>query len=202
MRLSWNGEESGAPQCAPLDSFTGGKAPEVIRAELGQASDEEVAQFILSLFPALKQFISKATLEPGQYTLNNMPPALLEQTKYGLQNADELFNITEDMVVTVTKEDIELAKGAYWKWPYPEEMEDAMLAGVIPGPKVDSKRPYGDMSYYALDIHRILSWSVISSNENGRVELSKDQENEATKLHFRQLGVMQAFLEHAKIEIE
>ncbi|MCK0120838.1 hypothetical protein MWU61_09820 [Loktanella sp. F6476L] len=201
MRLDWNGMESGAPQCVPSQSFTGGKAPDLIRTLIGDADDIAIAHFMVALRPALSIFMDKAELQPGTYPLSNMDADGLARTKRGLDNADTLFAITPDMTMTVTDADIALAKAAQWEWPDEDDMFSAFEAGDIAGPTVDPKRPYGDMTYIALDMHRVLGWPIEARTENGHIGISDEQEAEATRLHFRQLGTMQAFLEHATVTV-
>ncbi|MEL7255000.1 MAG: hypothetical protein AAGL23_12550 [Pseudomonadota bacterium] len=201
MRLSWNGTESGAPQCHPHNSFTGGRAPDLVREFLGDADDAGVADFMISLLPALSVFTDQATLTPGHYTLTNMDAASLGESKQGLRDADTLFAISDDMQIEIDADDIALARAATWEWPYEDDMLDALERGDIAGPTVDPKRPYGDMSYYALDVHRVLDWPVEARNEDGFIQLTEAQEAEATRLHFRQLGVMQALLEHGAVTL-
>lgn len=202
MRLGWNGAEVGAPQCHPEQSFAGGKAPDLVRAALGDLPDEEVAEFMVSLVPALQQFMAQATLAPGTYPLSNMTADLLAESQRGLENADTLFAIGSDMRFAVEAEDILLAKHAQWQWPDEGDMFGALERGDIAGPTVDPKRPYGEMSYIDLDIHRILDWPVEQRNEKGFVAITDAQAEAATRLHFRQLGTMQAFLEHAEISVD
>jgi len=202
MRLSWNGVESGAPQCEPSQSFTGGMAQALIRAELGDVDDEAVAEFMVSLAPAMGVFMQHARLAPGTYTLGNMTPELLAQAKAGLEGADALFAIAPGMRFTVEADDLTLAAQAQWQWPDEEDMYAAFDAGDIAGPTVDGKRPYGDMSYIDLDIHRILGWPVEARTEDGNIAISDAQQAMATRLHFRQLGTLQAFVQHADIAPE
>lgn len=202
MRLSWNGVESGAPQCEPIQSFTGGTAPDLIRAELGDIDDEAVAEFMITLPAALRVFMEKATLAPGTYTLGNMTPELLERAKMGLEGADRLFSISPDMTFTVEQDDITLAAHAQWQWPDEGDMYEAFDHDDIAGPTVDGKRPYGDMSAFDLDVHRILGWPIERRNKDGYIEVTDAQVDMATRLHFRQLGTLQAFVEHAKIAAE
>lgn len=202
MRMSWNGAESGAPQCEPLQSFAGGTAPELVRAELGDLSDQELAEFMISLVPAMYLFLDKATLKPGTYTLGNMDADLLAQSKQGLDNAEALFQISPEMSVTLDEEDILLVKETRWEWPDEGDMLGALENADIAGPTIDPKRPYGDMSYIDLDIHRALSWPVESRNEDGYIQISDAQSEDATRLHFKQLGAVQAFLEHAELDLD
>ncbi|MEM6588469.1 MAG: hypothetical protein AAF641_08490 [Pseudomonadota bacterium] len=199
MRLSWNGTESGAPQCHPTSGFTGGTAPDLVRNLLGEADDEAIATFMISLMPALGAFTSSAKLEPGRYTLKNMGAALLNESRRGLEDAETLFAISDDMQVDIGADDIALARAATWEWPYEDDMLDALEMSDIAGPTVDPKRPYGEMSYYALDVHRVLNWPIEARNEDGFIDLTVAQEEEATRLHFRQLGVMQALLENGDV---
>lgn len=200
MRLDWNGTESGAPQCVPKHSFTGGKAPDLIRNLLGNdASDADVADFMISLVPALRVFMNTAQLAAGTYKLSNMDAATLKDSQRGLEGADALFAIGPDMTMDVADDDIALLRNAQWEWAAEDDMFVALQKDNIAGPTVDPKRPYGEMTYFDLDMHRILGWPVETRTESGHIGISEEQAAEATRLHFRQLGAMQAFLEHGQI---
>lgn len=200
IRLGWNGTESGAPECAPANSFVGGRAPDLIRDLLGDdVDDAAIAEFMISFLPALRAFMHSADLAAGTYTLSNMDADLYARSKRGLENAAALFAIAPDMTFTVTQDDITLAKATQWDWPDEDDMAVACERGDIAGPTVDPKRPYGDMTYIDLDIHRVLGWPVETRTESGHIGISDQQADEATRLHFRQLGTLQAFVEHAQL---
>lgn len=200
MRLSWNGVENGAPQCEPTRSFTDGKAPKLVRNMLGDVSDEEVVEFMISLLPAIGVFMREATLVPGTYTLRNMDTNQLASTIQGIEATYSPFQINDDFTIILTEEDIRLCKSATWEMADEDEMYSALEHGDIAGPTVNPKRPYGEMSNIILDIHQILEWPVEHRGANGQREISEAQSTLARELHFRQLGTMQAFLECANCD--
>lgn len=64
----------------------------------------------------------------------------------------------------------------------------------------DMKRPYGDMTYYYLDIADALGINV-SRDKAGQPEFSEEQFNRFDKLHGEMLFTLQAYLQKATIEL-
>ncbi len=200
MRLSWNGTESGAPQQDPLRPFKGGPTLGLLDSDLGVTDDEQTkVSFLIDRRAALASFCQQAQLEPGSYQLSNITFEDVADALGWLDDWADRVGVDRDMRITLTAEDILLAKAVQWEWPDEGEMYDAFVHGEIAGPTVDPKRPYGDMSYIDLDIHRVLEWPTEIRNEDGFVALTDAQTEAATRLHFRQLCALQALLEHGRL---
>jgi len=71
--------------------------------------------------------------------------------------------------------------------------------GGWPGPAIDPKRPYGDMTYWYPEMATMLGWKM-DKNDEGYFETSPDQKERLGALHFTQLACAQAMLEHGQIE--
>ncbi|MEO0389593.1 MAG: hypothetical protein AAF218_01495 [Pseudomonadota bacterium] len=191
-RLTWNGAESGAPQLDPRQPYAGTTALELL-AQAGLIGDDMAkARHLAALTGAIAQFIRTAELTPGTYTIANIAPA--EARRALPDRVDGGFD--GGMNVTVTEDDVALLRGQQWEWE-PEDIETSFENGDIAGPSVDPKRPYGDMTHYPLDVHRLLGWPTEQKTDAGFIALTDAQDAEAQRLHLRSLAVTQAFFEHA-----
>lgn len=198
VRLNWNGMESGAPELDLQMPFEGSNALEILQEWHPDAGEAELVELLLDLPNALSVFIQTATLKPGNYAPRNIDEDYFRAAVAGVGDISE-FGWNEDFSFDLTSDDLSLMQVAQWEWLHEDEAEDAMAEGGLPVPTVDPKRPYGDMSAYTLDIHRVLGWPTEGKTKDGAVKLSKAQEEEATRLHFRQLAAMQIFFERAML---
>ena len=75
----------------------------------------------------------------------------------------------------------------------------ALLANAnIQGPFVDCKRPYGDMTYFEIDMARILGVEF-TRDDKGRPRFTKEQLARFDRLHHEMQRVLQVFVEHATV---
>lgn len=88
----------------------------------------------------------------------------------------------------ITEEHLKLLKKAYWRY---DEAEYG-------APCINPKRPYGN-SDVEEDIAEILGWKLFE-NKYGETELSKEQSDEANKLHRELLDVIKQIIEEYKIK--
>ena len=63
-------------------------------------------------------------------------------------------------------------------------------------PYIDGKRPYGDRSYYQIDIAEILG-QPYAMNAKGRPILEASKDAKLAQLHRQSLAALQVFLMHA-----
>ncbi len=200
-RLNWNITEIGAPQLNLEQPYVGGPTPQHLTDILGDAAhDMEKAEFLIAMVQAYSTFCANAKIEAGTYQINNVSVEDVaiasgndkERTAWFGQNADGSFDLTDDLIA--------LVRNMQWEWPDEDDMGDVLYRGEIAGPTVDPKRPYGDMSYFQLDIHRILGWPTEQKTEDGYVKLTESQEEAAMDLHFRTMLAAQVIVEHARME--
>ena len=159
MRLSWNTVETGAPCQDVRRPFAGTQTLSLLDDVLTNGRDEESkVNFLILRRAALSAFCEQATLAPGRYSIHNIAHSDVEAALDWLDDWQEKIGVNTDMQIDLTADDIALAKNASWEWPAEEEMEEAFEHGEVAGPTVDPKRPYGEMSYIDLDMHRILEW--------------------------------------------
>lgn len=204
--LSWDGAERGAPRLDPLKPM--GKADlfgQLSSIQSVGTSDQQRVRFYVSMVSALNYFTDKALLEPGEYELNNLSVKNIRELMRGYSYSDEAglsdaeLGFSDAGKVVMSAEIIALVKGAYWGWSNHWENDEMIGDGWWPSPAIDPKRPYGDMSYIELDMHRILEWPVKKRDKDGYIELTDEQQEQLTLLHFRLLAATQVFLENARL---
>ena len=204
--LWWDGAESGAPRLDPEKPF--GKVD--LFAQLGallpgNSSEEDKAEFYASMTHALGYFVANATLKPGEYEITNLSMEDVRYLMQGYYRSDasgltpEELGFSDSGKVVMSDEMIALVKGAYWEWSNEWENRAMLEEGWWPAPAIDPKRPYGDMSFIELDMHRILEWPVEKRDEDGYIRLTDAQQEQLSLLHLRLLAATQVFLEQAEL---
>ena len=189
MKLDLATYEVGAPQVSLSDPYTEPQDALFARVLSPDVTAADVEAFVLTLPAAMRAFFAEAEIAPGRYVTRNLPLATLYQRARIAGDAPEQFDLTPEMIT--------LARGLSWEWPHEDEVYLAGANGVVPGPSVDAKRPYGDMTYYALDVHRLLGWPVEVRDEGGWIRTTPEQDAAAGALHALMLPVAQVFVEQA-----
>ncbi len=77
-----------------------------------------------------------------------------------------------------------------------EELCDLEMGEDRVLPYIDFKHPYGDMTYFELDMPRVLGM-ILSAND---AKFLKEEEQHLQKLHFEILPALHIFLRNAKME--
>lgn len=191
--------ESGAPRFHPLTPFgTEDGWGDYARA-FGTSDDLATAKAAVSLIPQLYDFQKRADLPPGTYALRNISADNIRKQFAYLEVDDAYLGLTPAGEVIVTEDHLKLIRGMLWEWPNGYDVEDMIAYDAVPAPVIDAKRPYGDMSYFELDIHRILDWPVEKRSDEGWIRTTDAQDEEGGRLHTQMLGVMQVFLERAEL---
>ncbi|WP_298357021.1 hypothetical protein [uncultured Litoreibacter sp.] len=201
-RLGWNTMEVGAPQLDLAEPYTGGRTPQHLAEIVGEdATDMEKAEFLISMVSAYQQFCGQAQIAPGSYKVANIREVDVAEAAGHDDERAGWFGLNPDGSVDLTDELIALVRNLQWAWPDEDDMGDVLYKGEFAGPTVDPKRPYGDMSYYQLDIHRILGWPAEQTDEGGYVKLTDAQEARASDLHFKVMLAAQVVIEHGQMEL-
>jgi hypothetical protein len=191
MRLDWDGTETGAPMTDPRQPF-GSTAPlNDIGQAFGTDDVEQQARHYLDMVFAMGEFLSNCSIAPGTYPLSRVSAEQLVRAMqgYGFDDPHKEIGLTADGDVLLNAEIITLLRNTPIDWGDEE---------VWPGPCIDPKRPYGDMTWYALDVARILDWPM-DKDEEGYFRPSEAQETAARALHLRTLGALYAMLEHGQM---
>ncbi|MEJ6394911.1 hypothetical protein V8J82_16725 [Gymnodinialimonas sp. 2305UL16-5] len=203
LRFELDGAEAGAP-------MTDGQAPlvdaapwEAVGAALGAGDPQTLLDGWLDLLPLLRLASFYGQIEPGRYRLQNTTPeAVLDRVSgYGDMTLERAGFDAEGQVM-LTEPHIRLLRDVQWRWTHDEIAEDIYFSfDMWPGPAIDPKRVYGDMSFIELDMHRILNLPVEERNADGFIELSATQEQELAALHLTLLAATQAFVENVALDL-
>ncbi|NJM76456.1 MAG: hypothetical protein HC852_12535 [Acaryochloridaceae cyanobacterium RU_4_10] len=188
MVVSWNITETGAPTIdSEIPIGYGNFLDNLIR--ITGITDKDLA---ISLFQETNQFLEKylqvADLQAGRYSYPNH--------LYGKGNnitIDILLDIdpsqAKNQVITFdfTEQHKMLLQAASIRW-HEWDKEDE---GLYPTPGIDPKRPYGDRTYYELDMADAL-----------RMDYSEKLDPYFQKLHFEMQSALQVFLRYASLPVD
>lgn len=176
-QLEWDTAEAGAPKLALTAPYAGGSTPEHLNRLLGDGADETAkCDLLISMVQAFSTYCDKAEISAGSYGVGG-----------------ETVDLTDDLIA--------LVRNLQWDWADEGDMGDVLYQGEVAGPRCDCKRPYGDMGFFALDMHRILRWEVTSRNDQGYIEISDAQAEEAQALHQQIMPALRAVLAHGEVAI-
>ncbi|MEM7056496.1 MAG: hypothetical protein AAF557_02805 [Pseudomonadota bacterium] len=191
--------ESGAPKLSGKIPFGSNDPWGDVQRAFGTSDDTATAAALVNFTNHLTDFSERAELTPGTYAMKNITADDLRREFDWLEADDAYLGLTPDGKVIVTEDHLKLIRGIYWEWPNEYDVEDTLAFDQWPMPAVDGKRPYGDMSFYQLDAHRLLEWPVEKRTADGYIELTEQQIEHGARLHTQMLGVTQVFLERAEL---
>lgn len=191
LRVTWSPIEDGAPAIDIAQPFVSNGPTIAVAMQAMSTQDEQLAVRTLAelglLVPAFVQ--GEGKLAPGRYPVPAEMRKYFDSPDSGV-NAAGLFDLRQ--------EHLTLLKGSQWNIVNSDNI-DEVLAGdeYWPMPDIDGKRPYGDMSYYPIDMANLLGQPYQFDAHGDRIEdPAKDQRLE--QLHGEMLAALQVFLSHAK----
>lgn len=181
---------------------------------MGDVNDEEanrtVLQKVLALFPdednnedgkwerlaeelckTAHQFLQTYHLAPGRYELDNYHRALAQDGELQLNQWDSppIKVPPEDkFTFAVAPEHVTLMRN----------VNTRTYDGYVE--LMDFKRPYGDMTYFYIDMADALG-EPVPRDDKGRAAFSSDAEQRYERLHGEMLFAVQAFWDHASREV-
>lgn len=189
----WVPVEAGAPAVAisplQIDDAEGPPSPAVyadIARRAGMpmsnpptaAEKQQVDDLVDDLPEALAQLLAHGRLEAGKYSYDN---PLVEIPFASNMLPTEIAGLAKEKVVSfaLTDRHLVLLRHANWR-----------------GPFMDPKRPYGDRTYFEVDMVEILGEHVARTPEG---KLPEGQEQRLWKLHTETLPALQLYLQKASI---
>ncbi len=196
MIVIWDSSESGAPV---VDIYNFPFNYEKICSLLGftiKESDfknqtEELEQCRTIISAIFEISIQHGSLKPGRYTYKN-PFSGLKDVKWRLNAyGSKLFPMptSDSITFDVTEEHIKLLKKSNARWLHYWE-----LAGI------DSKRPYGDMTCFYLDMANILEIEIPTKDTKSCEDsFSREQIKAFYKLHQEMFYMLQTYLLFAEM---
>ncbi|AHB50387.1 hypothetical protein W911_15655 [Hyphomicrobium nitrativorans NL23] len=202
MRFSWDGAERGAPMLDPARPY-GRRDLMAQLAEVFPGEDAPtLAQRHVEMFFVLARVLVHGRLSSGRYILRNIEPDDLRAALRGYGGDDELsdadIGLDADGAVTVGDEHLKLMRDTQIRWPSEWDCEERLDEGAYPAAAMDSKRPYGDMTFIEIDMARILG-RLPPAPPDGVFEPEPALAAHLQRLHWQMLGAMQAFVENAEI---
>lgn len=189
LRVLWVPVESGAPGIEFEDPL-GPDSLSVARAAL-KTSDDALAIRRLAevglLVPRYVETLGK--LAPGRYAL---PAGLAPAYDFPESGVDAEGRFT------LRQEHLTLLRAANWRTVDRHSIESVLREGdrYWPMPYIDGKRPYGNSSYYQVDMARLLGEPYpVDAKGYAIADPAKDARLE--RLHRETLAALQVFLAHS-----
>lgn len=156
--------------------------------------DEDRAPVIAELLANdVLHFFDKAELAPGPYELDNYHLEYAPDGKLMFESEDEesedIFALPIEPVFSfeLTAEHLKLLR----------HMNTRDWRGYIEA--MDPKRPYGDMTYFYIDMAETLGEGPLPADEDGYSRATKEQIRRYEKLHLEMLLAIQAFWRYAEM---
>ena len=185
MVIAWNGTEVGAPVVHPDAPYGSTDRDEDIANVTGD--DEGAEEEHRALGDALAVFLQHAVLKPGRYAYHNPLAKLAPGDTFDVFRDEATGETPAHVTFEVTDEHLTLLRHLALRWD--DEYD-------VPG--VDPKRPYGNMTWYTVEMAVHLG-DPPPKDENNRAIMSEEQESRLEKLHREMQPAMQIFLRSADI---
>jgi hypothetical protein len=166
--------ENGTPAVDPLQPFGSRNAMADLSAVTGTEDETELQRLYIEAMRLLPLFCEKASLQPGRYAV-------------------------DDDVIEISTDQIRLIPVLIWDTPdftvdLVEETETE--TGLWPVDIVHAKRPYGDMTFFELDMAAALGLPV-GKDERGRGTLPDDMADRLDALHRSMPEALAVFVRYA-----
>jgi hypothetical protein len=180
--VTWVPIESGAPGIDPLQPLRGELSSLEIAQQILQTDNLALAiQLLAEVCLWIPEFVASATLAPGSYRL---PPDFSPEA--------ELFEFRS--------EHLTLLHAALWREVSADDLPYALAneehdQALWPMPYIDGKRPYGDRSYYQIDMAELLG-QPYAKDAQGRYILRPEKDAALEQLHQQTRSALQVLLMH------
>lgn len=191
LRVQWMPIESGAPGIDFEQPLLGEPDTLAIARQALKTDDDALAiRRMAEVCRLVPRFVaSLGKLSPGRYNVPAEMKAAFDFPDSGV-DAEGGF--------TLRAEHLSLLRAAVWREARREELEAVLREGdrFWPMPMIDGKRPYGDASFYQVDMARLLGEPyALDAKGHAITQPAKDARLE--KLHYETLAALQVFLGHA-----
>ena len=187
LRVIWVPLESGAPGIDPVEPLQGTLPSLDTAQQILQIQDPALAtQLLAEVCLWVPEFVASAKLAPGSYPL---PSGFSADTR------QDTFNFRT--------EHLALLHAALWREVSADDLPDALAnedddQPLWPMPYIDGKRPYGDRSYYQIDMAEILG-QPYAKDAQGRYILPAEKDETLKQLHYQTHAALQILLMHGTV---
>ncbi len=189
MQVIWLPVETGAPVVHPLQPLGDGNTKEIAAAITGLSETEAVNKLTEACL-GLKLFLKLVAMAPDHYTLPSFMQPIFGGPNFGVAS-DGGFTFTDEHLLL-------LQKGLLWRVSTAHELPEILAMDMWPVIFPDGKRPYGDYTYYQIEMAELLDRPyTIGPDKHVLPDPSKDAALEA--LHEQTLPAMQLLLMHGTI---
>jgi len=183
LRVTWLPVESGAPGLRPFLPFGANRSTRPLGFELiGRRDEVMLAKLLVETGQLIPAFCMHADLAVGTYAV----PADMHD-----YFADPQTGVSPDGTFDFREEHAALLRQSNWRM-------DMLDPPCWPLPSVDGKRPYGDCSYFQIDMASHLG-KPYSVSSGGEVQTDEVRDAEFDNLHRQMLAALQVLLVHATI---
>ncbi|MDI7183351.1 hypothetical protein [Leptospira santarosai] len=192
MVVIWDSSESGAPI---IDIFNFPFSYKTIGSLLGisdfDSKSKDLGPFRDTVEAIFEIGVQHGNLKPGTYTYKN-PLKGIKENRWQLDSySKRLFPIPkkDSITFTVTEKHIQLLKKSNARW---------LNYWELPG--IDSKRPYGNMTCFYLDMADIFEIEIPTEEDKScRDSFSKEQIETFDKFHLEMFYTLQTYLLFAEM---
>jgi hypothetical protein len=190
LRVTWSPVEDGAPAIDIKTPLMRKGETIAVAMEAMNTTDEQLAVRTLAELGLLvpRFVLGEGTLTPGMYAVPTEMRKYFEAYKSGV-DATGMFDFGQ--------EHLALLKGSNWNIVDSDNIDEVLDGDTFwPMPDIDGKRPYGDMSYYPIDMARLLGQPYQTDASGDMIE-DPDKDARLEELHTHMLAALQVFLVHA-----
>jgi hypothetical protein len=202
MAVTWDPTESGAPTIDPERPYGSKDLDRDIRQITGISDKRRREKLHQDMLPALQILAELGELPPGTYSCDHKLGGLVPYLEgrlvsYRRQDAPRKPVQPARIQLDFTEQHRKLLGAAVIEWN--EDWADfGDRLHAVPG--IDPKRPYGDMTYFEIDMAAVLGIKPAGKETKESPGFSKEQEDDLNKLHDQMKDALQVFLVHARIE--
>lgn len=191
LRVDWMPVESGAPCLDAERPLLGEGSPQTLAMAILDTDDAVLAiRTLAEVGRLIPDIVAAVRLVPGPYPV---PAELREWFATGACGVDDagFFDLRAEHLV--------LLRAAQWRLVDSDCIDDVLAYGdgAWPMPYIDGKRPYGDRSYYQIDIADLLG-APYCRDAAGDVLPEQDKDDRLEQLHIETLGALQVLLAHGR----
>ncbi len=189
LRVDWMPVESGAPCIDAERPLLGeGSTLALAKAALDTIDPVLAIRTLAELGRLIPAIVDGMALAPGPYAV---PPEMRAWFATGACGVDDagFFDLRAEHLV--------LLRAVQWRVVDSDCIDDLLSYGeeAWPMPYIDGKRPYGDCSYYQLDMAALLG-EPYALDERGDAIAAQDKDDRLEQLHVETLAALQVLLTH------